>query len=98
MKLATGRIAEKADGRLQLQTRVAGKNPAIDAKVDLSGDYRIDVPAKTYAFSKVDGDLKGTLEKDAVEAKLAAPRIEKVLKRWAGWLRERPEVQKYLKS
>lgn len=29
---------------------------------------------------------------------VAAPRIEKVLKRWAGWLRERPEVKKYLKS
>ena len=28
---------------------------------------------------------------------VAPPRIEKVLKRWAGWLRERPEVQKYLK-
>ena len=28
---------------------------------------------------------------------VSATRIEKVLKRWAGWLRERPEVQKYLK-
>ncbi len=28
---------------------------------------------------------------------VSAPRIEKVLKRWAGWLRQRPEVQKYLK-
>ena len=32
-----------------------------------------------------------------VQLGVAAPRIEKVLKRWAGWLRERPEVQKYLK-
>lgn len=29
---------------------------------------------------------------------VAAPRIEKVMQRWAGWLRARPEVQKYLKS
>jgi SnoaL-like domain len=32
-----------------------------------------------------------------VQLGVAAPRIEKVLKRWAGWLRERPDVQKYLK-
>jgi len=32
-----------------------------------------------------------------VQLGVSAPRIEKVLKRWAGWLRERPEVQKYLK-
>jgi hypothetical protein len=33
-----------------------------------------------------------------VQLGVAAPRIEKVLRRWAGWLRERPEVQNYLKS
>ena len=32
-----------------------------------------------------------------VQLGVAAPRMEKVLKRWADWLRERPEVQKYLK-
>ena len=32
-----------------------------------------------------------------VQLGVAAPRMEKVLKRWAGWLRERPEVKKYLK-
>lgn len=32
-----------------------------------------------------------------VQLGVAAPRIEKVLKRWAGWLRERPEVQAYLR-
>ena len=32
-----------------------------------------------------------------VQLGVAAPRIEKVLKRWASWLRKRPEVEKYLK-
>ena len=32
-----------------------------------------------------------------VQLGVAAPRIEKVLKRWATWLRDRPEVQRYLK-
>ena len=31
-----------------------------------------------------------------VQLGVAAPRIEKVLKRWAGWLRERPAVRDYL--
>ena len=31
-----------------------------------------------------------------VQLGVAAPKIEKVLKRWAKWLRERPEVQAYL--
>lgn len=33
-----------------------------------------------------------------VQLGVQAPRIEKVLRRWSGWLRERPEVQNYLKS
>jgi ketosteroid isomerase-like protein len=32
-----------------------------------------------------------------VQLGVEAPRIEKVLKRWAGWLRDRPEVKSYLK-
>jgi hypothetical protein len=32
-----------------------------------------------------------------VQLGVAAPRIEKVLRRWAGWLRDRPEVQRYLR-
>ncbi len=32
-----------------------------------------------------------------VQLGVAAPRIEKVLRRWAGWLRDRPEVKAYLK-
>ena len=33
-----------------------------------------------------------------VQLGVQAPRIEKVLRRWSGWLRERPEVKNYLKS
>ena len=33
-----------------------------------------------------------------VQLGVQAPRIEKVLRRWSSWLRERPEVKNYLKS
>ncbi len=76
LKLSTGRIAEKADGKLELSASAHGKSPALDVKIDLSGDYKIDLAAKTYAFSKVAGSLRGTMEKDTIDAKIAAPRLE----------------------
>lgn len=76
IKLATGRIAAKADGALELAVTAKGKNPALDARLSLSGDYKVDLSAKSFAFSKVDGALKGTVEKDAIDVKLAAPRID----------------------
>jgi AsmA protein len=76
LKLSTGRISEKADGRLDLGVTVKGSKPAVDARIDLKGDYKVDLPAKAYAFSKVDGTLKGTLDKDTLEAKLSAPKLD----------------------
>ena len=76
VKLATGRIAEKADGKLEFGVSVRGRNPAVDARINLSGDYKVDLPAKSFAFSRVDGAVKGTVDKDAIDAKLSAPRID----------------------
>ena len=73
--LSTGRIAEKADGKLKFSVQAKGRNPDIDAKVQLSGDYKVDLPAKAYALSSVDGRVTGTVAKEALEAKLSAPRI-----------------------
>ncbi|HWA36814.1 MAG TPA: AsmA family protein [Burkholderiales bacterium] len=76
LTLATGRIGEKADGRLQLGVTARGSKPALNARLDLAGDYKVDLPAKAYALSKVDGSLKGTLDQDTIEAKLTAPKID----------------------
>ena len=76
IKLATGRIAEKADGKLELAAAAKGKNPALDAHINLSGDYKVDLAAKAFAFSKVDGAVKGTVDKDSIDAKLTAPKID----------------------
>lgn len=75
-QLATGRIAEQAEGRLQLALHARGAKPALDARVELAGDYKVDLPAKAYALSKVEGIVKGTLDKDAIEAKLSAPKVD----------------------
>lgn len=76
LKVATGRIAEKASGKLDLAAAVRGKNPAMDLHVSLSGDYDVDLPARSYHLSKVDGAVRGTLEKASVDAKLAAPKVD----------------------
>src|SRR4051812_32203489 len=76
VKLATGRVSEKADGKLEFAAAVKGKNPALDAHVNLSGDYKVDLPAKAYALSKVDGAVRGTLDKASIDARLTAPKID----------------------
>ncbi|HEY5900528.1 MAG TPA: AsmA family protein [Burkholderiales bacterium] len=59
LKLSTGRIAEKADGKLSLAAALKGKNPDLDVKLDVSGGYRFDLPAKAFAVSKLDAKVTG---------------------------------------
>jgi AsmA protein len=73
--LSTGRIAEKADGKLKFSVQAKGRNPDLDAKLQLAADYKVDLPAKSCVLSGVDGKATGTVAKEAFEAKLSAPRI-----------------------
>src|SRR6267142_947877 len=59
LKLSTGKIAEKADGKLELKAAVKAKNPDADVKVDVSGGYKFDLAAKAFAVSKLDAKLTG---------------------------------------
>jgi AsmA protein len=60
LKLSTGRIAEKADGKLELKANARGKNPELDVKLDVSSGYQFDLPAKAFAISKLDARVSGT--------------------------------------
>ena len=59
LKLSTGKIAEKADGKLELKAAVKAKNPEADVKVDVRGGYKFDLPAKSFAISKLDAKVTG---------------------------------------
>jgi AsmA protein len=59
LKLSTGKIADKADGKLELKAAVKAKNPDADLKLDVSGAYKFDLPAKAFALSKLDAKLTG---------------------------------------
>src|SRR5918911_431113 len=73
LNLSTGRIADKADGKLSLKGKAKGKNPDLDINVDLSGGYRFDLPAKAFDISKL--DAKGVKEKQNFEAHVSAPEL-----------------------
>src|SRR5438874_5402784 len=59
LKLSTGRLAERADGKLDLKVSAKGKNPDLDLKLDLTGGYKVDLPAKAFEVSKLDAKLSG---------------------------------------
>jgi AsmA protein len=57
--LSTGRVGEKADGKLKFSVAAKGRNPDLDAKLQLAGDYRIDLPAKAFELAGLDLKLTG---------------------------------------
>jgi AsmA protein len=59
LKLSTGRIAERADGKLDFKASAKGKNPDLDLKLDLTGGYKVDLPAQAFEVSKLDAKVSG---------------------------------------
>jgi AsmA protein len=59
LKLSTGRIAERADGKLDLKATAKGRNPDLDLKLDVTGGYKVDLPAQAFEISKLDAKVSG---------------------------------------
>ena len=59
VKLSTGRIAERADGKLELKAAAKGKNPDLDLKLSVAGNYKVDLPAKAFEIAKLDAAVNG---------------------------------------
>jgi len=75
VKLSTGRVAEKADGKLEFAATVKGAKPAIDLHASLNGGYKVDMPAKSYALSKLEFAVKGSFDKNMLDVKLSVPSL-----------------------
>src|SRR5205823_5486143 len=54
-----GRIAERADGKLELKAAAKGKNPDLDLKLSVAGNYKVDLPAKAFEIAKLDAAVNG---------------------------------------
>lgn len=71
-KLGTGRVAERADGKLQMQATV--KAPDLDVKLDLGSDYKLDLPGQTLALDNFTLKVLGK-EETNVKGKLALTKL-----------------------
>jgi AsmA protein len=72
VKISTGRIAERADGKLQLHAAV--KAPDLDVKVDLGSDYKLDLPGQSLALDNFNLKLTGK-EETNVKGRLALTKL-----------------------
>ena len=61
LKLSTGRIAERAEGKLTLHAAAKGRKPDLDLKLDLGSDYKLDLAAKSFSVSKLAAKLSGAV-------------------------------------
>ena len=59
-KLGTGRIAERANGKLQLHAAV--KAPDLNLTLDLGSDYKLDLPGESFAFDNLNLKVAGKEE------------------------------------
>jgi len=75
LKLSTGRIAERAEGKLTLHVSAKGRSPDFDVKLDIGSDYRFDLAAKSYSVAKLDARLSGVAAGTNLEAHIAAPQV-----------------------
>jgi AsmA protein len=71
-KLGTGRIAERADGKLQVHAAV--KAPDLDLKLDLGADYKLDLPGQTLALDNLALKVGGK-EETNVKGRLALTKL-----------------------
>ncbi len=61
LDLATGRLANAANGKLELSAKLAGKQPLLAARLTAMGEYRYDLDRKSYGGTKLDLRLNGDI-------------------------------------
>lgn len=59
LNLSTGRLANAAEGNLDLAARVAGDKPKSAADIKLAGRYYYDLDQKLFSFSKLEARVGG---------------------------------------
>lgn len=83
LNLATGRIADKTQGKIDLSARIEGTRPQVNAQVSIAGGTLFDIEKKTAALTSLDAKVSGSarmpgekgkkgFDLAGLEAKLAA--------------------------
>ena len=58
-ELRTGRIADDVPGALRLSALLKGKNPALDLRLELAGEYRLNFGERLFSLSGLDAKASG---------------------------------------
>ncbi len=61
LNLRTGRIADDVPGTLRFSARLTGKNPALDLRLDLAGEYRFNLGEGVFSLSGLDAKAAGRI-------------------------------------
>src|SRR5262245_59617766 len=57
--LSTGRVGQQAADKLKFSVQAKRRNPDLDAKLQMTGAYKVDLPAKLYELTGIDLKLSG---------------------------------------
>lgn len=76
LDLETGRIAPGAPLPIKASTRFSLPQSKIEGEARLKAELSFDPPARAYGAKGVDVEIKGRLDRDDVELKLASPRLQ----------------------
>ena len=69
LTLATGRIADKVPGKIDLTARIAGTRPTISLQVSIAGGVLFDLEKKQYAFTSLDAKAAGSAKQPVEKGK-----------------------------
>ena len=84
LNVKTGRLDGQTPGEVSVSARVTGRKPELDLRAQTSGALRFDLAKSEFAFDKFVAQVKGRVDRDALEAEFSAPKVEVTPARAAG--------------
>jgi AsmA protein len=84
LNVKTGRLDGQTPGEVAASARITGKKPEVDLRASSSGALRLDLARSEFAFDRFSMQAKGRIDRDALDAEFAAPKVEVTPARAAG--------------
>ena len=84
LNVKTGRLDGQTPGDVSLAAHITGKKPDVDLRAQTTGALRFDLAKSEFGFDKFSVQAKGRIDRDTLEADLAAPKVEVTPARAAG--------------
>lgn len=84
LNVRTGRLDGATPGDVSVSAHVTGKKPDIDLRAQTSGALRFDLSRAEFGFDRFAAQAKGRIDRDSLDAELAAPKVEVTRARASG--------------